>query len=46
MLVHIVIATGKEANKNALGKDLPAQAIAIIPKMRELDEFLQKISNE
>ena len=32
----------REANKNALGKDLPAQAIAIIPKMRELDEFLQK----
>lgn len=31
----------REANKNALGKDLPAQAIAIIPKMRELDEFLQ-----
>lgn len=32
----------REANKNALGKDLPAQAIAIIPKMRELDEFLQE----
>lgn len=31
----------REANKKALGKDLPAQAIAIIPKMRELDEFLQ-----
>lgn len=32
----------REANKAALGKDLPAQAIAIIPKMRELDEFLQE----
>lgn len=32
----------REANKTALGKDLPAQAIAIIPKMRELDEFLQE----
>lgn len=32
----------REANKNALGKDLPAQTIAIIPKMRELDEFLQQ----
>lgn len=32
----------REANKTALGKDLPAQAIAIIPKMRELDEYLQK----
>lgn len=31
----------REANKNALGKDLPLQAIAIIPKMREIDEFLQ-----
>ena len=32
----------REANKSALDKDLPAQAIAIIPKMRELDEFLQE----
>ena len=31
----------REANKKALGKDLPTQAIAIVPKMRELDEFLQ-----
>lgn len=31
----------RKANINILGKDLPAQAIAIIPKMRELDEFLQ-----
>ncbi len=32
----------RSANKLALGKDLSAQTIAIIPKMRELDEFLQK----
>lgn len=31
----------RKANIAALGKDLPSQAIAIIPKMRELDEFLQ-----
>lgn len=31
----------REENKKALGKDLPSQAIAIIPKMREIDEFLQ-----
>ncbi len=31
----------KKANKQALDKGLQEQAIGIIPKMRELDEFLQ-----
>lgn len=35
----------REVNIKALGKDLPAQTIAIIPKMRELDEFLQSHPN-
>ena len=30
----------KEANKKTLGKSLAKQSIAIIPKIRELDEFL------
>ena len=34
----------KEANVSAIGKDLSEQTIAIIPKMREVDEFL--LSNE
>lgn len=34
-----------EANRKALGKSLSKQTMAIIPKMRELDQFLDKHRN-
>ena len=34
----------KEANKRTLGKSLAKQSLAIIPKIRELDEFLNEHS--
>lgn len=38
-------ATQKEANIRTLGKSLAKQSIAIIPKIRELDEFLNDYPN-